>query len=577
MSASPQPITECDVLVVGSGAAGFAAALTARHHGLDVLMAEKEPVFGGTTAYSAGVVWIPGNAHARRAGIADTREAALTYLRHEVGNRLDEAKAGAFVRAAADMLDFFETETHVRFGLVPTWADYHPTQPGGVDGGRSLLPESYDGRRLGAWFGKLRPPLATTTILGGMMVGRDDIPHLFKMTRSLRSAAYVAKLFARYAADRTRHPRGTRLSNGNALIARLAQSALERDIPLWLSSPVTRLLVDGGRVAGAEVSRDGATVVVHARRGVILACGGFPGGDDLRQHFDGALRPDKYYRSLAPATNTGDGIRLAQAAGGRLDGNVHHHVAWTPVSLVPQPGGGTIPFPHFIDRGKPGYIAVDRRGRRFVNEALSYHDFVPALMEACRDDAAVEGFILCDHTAVRRFGLGMAPPAPGRLRPHLRSGYIASGATLSELAGKLGIDPSGLAATVSAYNEGARRGQDPAFGKGRNAYERFNGAAHGRGANPNLAPIEAGPFYGVRVIPGDLGTFAGLSTDARARVLDEAGAIIQGLWAVGNDMASVMGGTYPGAGITIGPAMTFGYLAGLDVAGEREERHASAA
>lgn len=558
-------LRECDVLVVGSGAAGFATAITASHHGLDVLMVEKEPVFGGTTAYSAGVVWIPCNAHARRAGMADSREAALTYLRSEVGNRLDDAKATAFVDRAPEMLDFFEAHTLVKFGLVPNWADYHPTQPGGLDGGRSLLPESYDGRRLRAWFDKLRPPLKTTMILGGMMVGREDIPHLFRMTRSLRSALHAAKLFGRYATDRLRHSRGTRLSNGNALVARLAQSAFARGIQLWLSSPVTRLVVDNGRVAGADVVRDGRRVRVAARRGVVLACGGFPASDTLRERFDGALRPGKYYRSLAPAANVGDGIRLAEEVGGAMDDDVQHHVAWTPVSLVPQPGGATVPFPHFIDRGKPGYIAVDRRGRRFVNEAMSYHDFVPALMEACREDEVVEGFVLCDRTAIRRFGLGMAPPAPGRLGPHLRSGYIAEASTIEDLAGRLGIDPDGLAATVSAYNKAARSGDDPAFGKGTDAYQRFNGAPHGRGWNPCVAPLEHAPFYGVKVIPGDIGTFAGLRTDARGRVLDARDQVIAGLHAVGNDMASVMGGTYPGAGITIGPAMTFGYIAGIDL------------
>jgi succinate dehydrogenase/fumarate reductase flavoprotein subunit len=558
----PSETTTCDVLIAGSGAAGFAAALTARLAGLDVLMVEKEPLFGGTTAYSAGVIWIPVNGHQRAAGVIDSREQALAYLTSHVGNRLDRSKAEAFVDNAAAMLALFEGEGFVSYTLAATWADYHPDEPGGSQGGRSLVPEEYDGRKLGPWFPKLRPALKTMMPLGGMMVGRNDLPHVFQMTRSAKSALHVARMVARHARDRLSHSRGTRLVNGNALIAKLAVSAFARGIPLWLSSPVVELTRDGDRVTGAIVEREGRRLAVAARRAVILASGGFPAAGEPKQSVYTHVPKQA---SLPPSGNTGDGLRLAQTVGGRFHGEVHQPAAWTPVSLVPQRDGSTVPFPHFFERGKPGYISVDRRGRRFVNEAKSYHVFVPALIEACRNDAAVEGWIVCDHRAIRRFGLGALGPAPMRIAPFVRSGYIKRGETPAALAEACGIDPVGLSRTIEDFNGPAHNGEDPAFHRGTDPYQRFNGAP-GHLPNPCIAPLEVPPYYAVRVVPSELGTFAGIATNANAQVVDAEGEPIPGLYAVGNDAASVMGGTYPAAGITIGPAMTFGYIAARHIA-----------
>jgi len=556
----------CDVLVAGSGAGGFAAALTARLHGLDVIMVEKEPLFGGTTAYSAGVIWIPVNSHQKAAGVTDTREDALTYLTHHVGNTLDRAKAEAFVDNAPAMLDRFEREGFAAFTLAPTWADYHPDEPGGSQGGRSLGPDEYDGRALGSWFTKLRPPIKTMTALGGMMVGRNDLPHVFRMTQSLQSALHVGRMMARHFRDRLSHDRGTRLVNGNALVARLAANAFQRGIPLWLNSPMVELVYAGGRVRGAVVERDGKRVEIEARRGVVLACGGFPANGELKQRLYAHIAEGKGHVPLAPSGNTGDGLRLAQSVGGTFHEQVHQPAAWTPVSLVPQPDGSIIPFPHFFDRGKPGHISVIRRGRRFVNEAKSYHVFVPAMIEACRDYPQAEAWIVCDHRAIRRFGLGALGPAPMSMRRFLRSGYIKRGRTVRELAEACGIDAAGLERTIGDFNGPARRGEDPEFQRGTDAYQRFNGFPDQK-PNPCVAPLDKPPFYAVRVIPSELGTFAGIRTDANAQVLDGDSRPIAGLYAVGNDAASVMGGTYPGAGITIGPAMTFGYIAGRHLAG----------
>ena len=560
-----ESLVTCDVLVAGTGAAGFAAALTARLHGLDVIIVEKEPLFGGTTAYSAGVIWIPRNSHQRAAGVVEQPEDALTYLASHVGNRLDRAKAEAFLANAPAMLDAFEREDFVAYELAATWADYHPDEPGGSQGGRSLVPNEYDGRKLGSWFDKLRPALATMMPLGGMMVGRNDLPHVFKMTRSARSALHVARMVTRHARDRLRYRRGTRLVNGNALVAKLAVNAFGRGIPLWLSSPVVEIVSENGRVSGAVVERDGRRVSVRTRRGVVLACGGFPADQNLKSRVYGHLAAGKNHIVLPPAGNTGDGLRLAQSVGGRFHDEGHQPAAWTPVSLVPQADGSTVPFPHFFDRGKPGYISVDRRGRRFVNEAKSYHVFVPAMIEACRNDPVVEAWVVCDHKAIRRFGLGALGPTPMRIRPFLGSGYVKRGESVAALAAACGIDPEGLQRTIAAFNGPARRGEDPELQRGTDAYQRFNGAP-GHAPNPSIAPLDTPPFYAVRVVPSELGTFAGIATDACARVIDADGGPIDGLYAVGNDAASVMGGTYPAAGITIGPALTFGYIAGRHMA-----------
>jgi succinate dehydrogenase/fumarate reductase flavoprotein subunit len=279
----------------------------------------------------------------------------------------------------------------------------------------------------------------------------------------------------------------------------------------------------------------------------------------------------KSHASLPPPGNTGDGLRLAQSVGGRFLEEVHQPAAWTPVSLVPQPDGSAIPFPHFFDRGKPGYISVDRRGRRFVNEAMSYHVYVPAMLEACRNDTEAEAWIVCDHAAIRRFGLGALGPAPMRVGPFLQSGYIRRSDSIRGLAQACAIDADGLERTLFEFNGPAGRGEDPEFGRGSDAYQRFNGAP-GHEPNPCVAPLALPPFYAVRVIPSELGTFAGIATNADAQVVDREGRPVPGLYAVGNDAASVMGGTYPAAGITIGPAMTFGYIAARHMAGPDRQK-----
>jgi len=560
----------CDVLVLGSGAGGLSTAVTARKLGLDVLVAEKEKLIGGTTARSGGWLWIPNNPLAKAAGIADSIAAARTYLQHEAGNYFDAERVDAFLRNGSEMVDFFTRETAVQFVLGPEFSDYHPNAPGGLPGGRSICAAPFDARALGPEIHRLAPPLREITFLGMMIGSGKEILHFFNATRSLRSAAYVAVLLARYTRDRMRYGRGMRLTNGNALAARLLKSALDLSIPIWTESPATSLIVEHGAVRGAILHQNGVPREVRARRAVVLATGGFPHDPIRRARLYRHWQNGQDIFSPTPAGNTGDGLRLAEQAGAAVMEGYPNPAAWVPISRVPWRDGHVGAFPHFIDRAKPGMIAVTRAGRRFVNEANSYHDFIQGLFRATEGEAEPVAFLLCDHPTIRRYGLGFAKPAPVPLGLYVRSGYLLRGRSLEDLAAKAGINPRALVETVARYNEAARRGEDPEFGRGSTAYNRYLGDPRHR-PNPNVAPVEKAPFYAVKVVPGELGTFAGLVTDAHARVLDPTGNPISGLYAAGNDLASIMGGNYPGGGITLGPAMTFGYIAARHIAAKGAE------
>jgi succinate dehydrogenase/fumarate reductase flavoprotein subunit len=557
---------ECDALVVGSGAAGMSAAVTAGHRGLDVLIVEKEPRFGGTTARSGGWLWIPGTSLARDWGIVENPDQARSYLRHEAGNSFDAARVDAFLTAGPEAVDFFTSKTTVKFDMPLTFPDYHAEAPGGAQGGRSMVTRPFDGRELGEHIKTLGGPLPELTVFGMMLGSGKEIIHFMRATKSLASALYVAKRLSKHAVDVMRHGRGMNLTNGNALAGRLAKSAFDLNIPLWLSSPVRELIVEDGAVRGALVERDGRLVRVHARRGVVLACGGFPHDVNRRKKMFPHAPTGNEHFSPGPTGNTGDGLRLAESAGGRVEDSLPNAAAWVPVSITTRKDGSKGVMPHFIDRAKPGVIAVMRDGTRFANEGNSYHDFVQEMMKAARPGEEIAAFLLCDHRALRKYGLGCVPPFPMPLAHHLRTGYLKRGATLTELAAQAGIDAKGLEATIAAFNATAADGQDPAFGKGSRAYNRYQGDAL-HGPNPCIAPIKDGPFYAIKMVIGDLGTYAGIKTDAHARALDANGQPIAGLYAAGNDMASIMGGNYPGAGITLGPALTFGYIAGKHIAG----------
>ncbi|TQF43608.1 3-oxosteroid 1-dehydrogenase [Bradyrhizobium sp. UNPF46] len=565
---------ECDVLVAGSGCSGMSAAITARHRGLDVLIVEKEPRFGGTTARSGGWLWIPGTSLAKAYGIAETPDQARTYLRHEAGNNYDAARVDAFLSAGPEAVDFFTTKTALRFDMPLVFPDYHAEAPGGALGGRSMVTRPFDGRELGDLVKTLGMPLPELTVFGMMLGSGKEIIHFMRVTKSLTSAVYVAKRLSRHLMDVLRHGRGMTLTNGNALAGRLAKSALDLKIPMWLSSPVRELTIENGTVTGAIVSREGRDVRVKARQGVVLACGGFPHDVERRRKMFPHAPTGVEHFSPGPTGNTGDGLRLAESAGGHVEDRLPNAAAWVPVSLTTRKDGSKGVMPHFIDRAKPGVIAVMRDGKRFANEGNSYHDFVQAMVKASKPGEEIAAYLVCDHKTLRKYGLGCVPPFPMPLGHHLDTGYLMRGDTLEALAAKAGIDAKAFAETVRQFNATAPLGHDAAFGKGSKAYNRYQGDAM-HGPNPCIAPIENGPFYAIKMVIGDLGTYAGIVTDENARALDAEGRVIPGLYAAGNDMASIMGGNYPGAGITLGPALTFGYIAGRHLADSAAKRDAA--
>src|SRR5262245_23196109 len=550
----------------------MSAAVTAGHHGLKVLIVEKEPKFGGTTARSGGWLWIPGTSLARAWGMVESPEQARTYLRHEAGNSFDAARVDAFLTNGPEAVDFFTSKTALRFDMPLTFPDYHAEAPGGTQGGRSMVTRPFDGRELGPMIKDIGQPLPELTVFGMMLGSGKEIIHFMRATKSLTSAVYVAKRLSKHLMDVMRHGRGMTLTNGNALAGRLAKSALDLKIPLWLSSPVRELIVADGAVRGAVVERHGKLIRINARRGVVLACGGFP-HDVARRKAMFPHAPDgTEHFSPGPVGNTGDGLRLAETAGGRIEDTLPNAAAWVPVSITTRRDGSKGVMPHFIDRAKPGVIAVTREGKRFTNEGNSYHDFVQAMVEVCAGEPEVSAWLLCDHKALRNYGLGCVAPAPLPIGRHLRSGYLKRGTTAADLARQIGVAPETLEATIADFNAAAKKGEDPAFGKGSKAYNRYQGDAHVT-PNPCVSPLETAPYYAIKLVVGDIGTFAGLVTDENTRWFDASGKPIKGLYAVGNDAASVMGGNYPGAGITLGPAVTFGYVAGMQLAAATASAH----
>ncbi len=560
-----QKNVDCDVLVVGTGASGMAAAITAASQGLKVLVVEKEARFGGTTARSGGWLWVPGTRLATEQGIHEVPGAARTYLQHEATTHFDAARVDAFIDNGPKAIEFFTRKTCVQFDMPPVFPDYHAEAPGGAQGGRSMVARPFDGRALGERIKHLAPPLPELTVFGMMLGSGKEIWHFMRAFRSLESFFYVAKRLSKHMLDVLRHGRGMMLTNGNALAGRLAKAAMDLGIPVWLSAPVNKLVVAGDRVIGAIVEREGKTVQVTARVGVVLACGGFPHDVQRRAALFPHAPTGKEHFTPSPAGNTGDGLRMAEAVGAYVDPTIPNAAAWVPTSVTKRPDGSAGVMPHFIDRAKPGVIAVTRHGKRFTNEANSYHDFVQALVAATKGDKDIHAWEICDHETLRQYGMGCVAPFPLPVGRHLRTGYLKRGRTLEALAREIGVDAKTLKATVDTFNQDAKNGEDPAFGRGSKAYNRYQGDAQNM-PNPCVRPIVTGPFYAIKLVIGDIGTFAGLAVDEQTRVLDANRQPIAGLHAVGNDAASIMGGNYPGAGITLGPAMTFGYVAGMALA-----------
>jgi len=550
---------EVDVLVFGAGMGGMTAALVASLEGLEVLLCEKTDQVGGTTSTSAGTVWIPGSSQAVRDGVPDRIEDARRFLAAEIGPRA-EAVREAFLAAGPAALDYLEARSDVKFIAPPMHPDYHSNQPGRALAGRALAPLPFDGRLLGKDFDRVRPPIAPFMVLGGMMVGKLDIPHLLKPFGSIASFMAASKLLLRHATDRLRFKRGTRLVMGNALVGRLFYSLKTKNVPVAFDARLVELVKGNGRVEGAVVDIGDKRQTIRARRGVILATGGF-GADTKMQKQYNANAPVEHTTAFTGAS--GDGFTAARAISAGVDAKHTNPAFYFPSSLH----GDTV-YPHILlDRAKPGMIAVNSDGRRFVNESDSYHDFVEGMFRSNAASPSVPAWLICDRSFIRDYGIGLVHPGAGTwtINRFIADGYLKRAGTLMELAQQIGIDGKNLLRTVQEHNRFAETGVDEAFGKGGTEYNQFNGDPANK-PNPCLRPIAEPPYFAVAVYPSTMGTCIGLSTDGNARVLDEHGEAIKGLYAVGNDMASLFRGVYVGPGITLGPALVFAYRAVMDIA-----------
>lgn len=546
-----------DLIVIGAGGAGMAAALFAAVEGLQVLVLESTEYVGGTTAFSGGTTWIPNTHLAASVGADDSIDNARTYLNKVVDGYGNPELIDSFLVNGPKAIEKLEHATEVRFRAFAAHPDYQSDVEGSTAFGRALEPLPFDGRLLGDAFAMIRPPIPEFTLFNGMMVDRYDIGHLLRMTKSWRSFCHSAALFGRYAIDRLGHARGTRLVMGNALIGRLLHSLLQRQVPIWTRANVKAITSNGHRVVGVRAARAGELHELRARRGIVLASGGFNRNPAMRGRL---IDPAAPYSPLAPG-GTGEAIDLALGLGARIGERAFDTVLWAPVSVRKRSDGSTAVFPHFImDRGKPGTVVVNQAGNRFLNETTSYHLFGHAMIEAHHRSPCIPAYLIADRRALLAYGLGMVRPGAHGLRYFMDDGYLVEAHTLDELARTLGIVAAGLRESVDQINRAAETGIDPQFGRGTTLYQRNLGDPSVR-PNPTLGRIEQSPFYAVRLYPGDIGASCGLLTDKHACVLGGDGEPVPGLYAVGNDMNSVMGGTYPGPGITLGPAMAFAYSA----------------
>jgi succinate dehydrogenase/fumarate reductase flavoprotein subunit len=537
-----------DIIILGSGAAGLAAAVTAAHGGARVLVLERAEVLGGTSAWSGGWIWAPGNPLAP----AGSAEGVRAYLQAVTGNHFNPARIDAFLEAAPKMVSFFQANTALQFDLGSAIPDTYSHQPGAGMGARSVIARPYNAHNLGQHLALLRPPLPETTFHGMTIQAGADLRAFLTMLRNPRAFGYVSRRVLRHLRDLLLHGRGMDLRNGAALTARLLRSALDLGVSFQTQREVVALLRPETMVTGVRLA-DGTEI--FARKGVILATGG------LGQSAAAISDAQPTSLSLSVPSAKGDALRLAISIGAATDQSLASPEALCPVSVVPWGAGKTGLFPHIIDRGKPGVIGVLAHGQRFSNEGLGYHDYVTAMRAACAQDPCAQSWLICDHRFLRRYGLGIVRPAPAPWRQWQKRGYLISGQTPDALARACGIDPSGLRKTLADWNHHAAQGRDPAFGRGETPYMRLQGDPD-HWPNPCVAPIIRPPFHAIRVLPGSFSSFAGLAVDGIARVLGTDGQPIHGLYAAGADAASPFGGFYPAGGINLGPALTFGFVAG---------------
>lgn len=557
---------EFDVIVVGSGAGALLAAIRASDAGLTPLVVEKTELLGGTSAISGGGIWIPGNYDMAKAGLKDSLDAAFRYVKACAKGLSSDDRVLAYVETAPQMASYLK-EIGIPYRSMPRYADYYPEIDGALPGGRTMDPADYNAAKLGLEaLAQLRPTSPGQLILGRMHMNAFEARSM--LAREFKSKFMLIGMMLRYFLDypwRGKTRRDRRLTGGQALMAGLFTALRQRKIALWLKSPLQSLVFEGGRVVGVVVERDGQEVTVRARRAVLLGAGGFERNQAMREQY--LPQPtNSDWVATPPAANTGDAIRAGAAVGGAL--HLMAHTWGVPTLEVP----GEEKFRAlFVERSLPGCMVVNTQGQRFLNESGPYPEFQQAMFaNHALTGGAIPAWIVFD--ADFRATNPMGPLMPGSAVPDskLRKRWLGTvywkGETLDALAAQIGVDAEGLKRSAARMTEFAQTGKDLDFDRGGNCFDRYYGDP--RLKNPNLGPIAKGPFYAMKLLPGDIGTKGGLLTDREARVLDAQGQVIKGLFCVGNNSASVMGPAYPGAGSTLGPAMTFAFRAIAQIVGK---------
>ncbi|WP_342544833.1 FAD-binding protein [Lysinibacillus sp. FSL K6-4013] len=537
-----------DVVVVGSGAAGLTAGLTAKLQGMKSLVIEKTDRYGGASAISGGALWIPNNHIIKGAGVPDTHELARQYLDSTIGDRVPEGLKEAYITRGPEMLRFLYNKTkHMRFQYAKGYSDYYPEKPGGLSQGRAIEPLIFDLSKMGSLANSMRRATLSTK---GFTMNSYEFHKVNMITRTLKGKTTALKLGARLVKSKV--TKSDPVALGEALIARLRLSLAEANGELWLSTAFKDFIMDKGRVIGMIVERDGQELKIEAKKGVVLSSGGFSHNQTLREKY--LPSPTNAAWTSSPEGQTGDIIEPGLKIGATLD---LMDKVWGAPSVIDPKGH---PFFLVADRGVPNMIVVDSTGQRFVNEAAPYHEFVDTMYKHQETTKqAVPSWILIDASAKSRYIFTGLFPGQAFPKSWFEQGVAKSAKTIEELARQMDVPTERLVATVNRFNDFARNGHDDDFYRGDSAYDNYYGDP--TLPNPNLAEIKKAPFYALRLYPGDIGTKGGLVVDEYARVIKENGEPIEGLYASGNCSASIMGETYPGPGATIGPGMTLSYVA----------------
>jgi len=552
-----------DLLIAGSGGGGMTAALAALDSGIETLVIEKQALVGGSTGLSGGMVWLPDNPLMRADGIADSHEDGMAYFDDvvgDIGEPSSLARREMFLTAGYEMINFL-IRKGVRFVRCPGWSDYYPNHKGGNEAGRAIEGIPYNAAALGNWSDKVQPSMAKS--YGGFVLKTNELRAVQYFNRSPRAFAVATRVFAR---SRVAKLRGQELlTNGASLIGQMLKALIDlrRDPPIWTEAALQDLIVDDGRVVGARVTHNGASVNIEARKGVLLAAGGFSRNADMRRRYGGD-QPNDGRWSIANAGDTGEVLQTAMRLGAKTD--LLDEAWWLPSIFIVD--GGDAARALGSGRQRPGAIYVDGTGRRFCNESNSYVEVGKAMYA----NKAVPCWMVFDEGYIHRYVSG-ANPFKKRSLPEelIGRGAVLRGDTIADLARQMEVPADALEQTVKRFNGFAAQGLDPDFGRGQSAYNDCLGDP-GYRTNAALGPLDKAPYYATGVVPADVGTCGGLVANEHAQVLDENDRVIEGLYATGNITATVMGRNYLGAGGSIAYTMVFGYVAARHAAGRYAEQ-----